>query len=229
MSKRKLPSDDLSPPSFSPRSSGTMPCSSGMDLLTQEPSVTQHHPSLGRSMFLKRSHHHYAHQYSRRNSGNLANKSTSRGKGVPLRDDTLSYKLATQSSFESRRHSVLWKMKTPRTLVCYMDEWGICSQQTKEKPFIRPARIRSGFLATDAVSSDPGKMVCGICDKLLRRKPFFLGSTLSSTEVSVVAVLVCGHLYHADCLEQKTSFEDRRDPHCPLCAGLLPKVEDSRE
>ncbi|XP_008336969.3 uncharacterized protein [Malus domestica] len=130
MSKRKLPSDDLSPPSFSPRSLGTMPCSSGMDLLTQE-----HHPSLGRSMFLKRSHHHYAHQYSRRNSGSLANKSTSRGKGVPLRDDTLSYKLATQSSFESRRHS-----------------------ETKEKPFIRPARIRSGFLAMDAVSSDPGKM-----------------------------------------------------------------------
>ncbi|XP_009358550.2 uncharacterized protein LOC103949173 isoform X2 [Pyrus x bretschneideri] len=192
MSKRKLPSDDHSPPSFSPHSSDTMPCSSGMDLLTQE-----HHPSLGRSMFLRRSRHHYAHQYSRRTSGNLANTSTSRGKGVPLHDDKLSYKLATQSSSESRRHSA------------------------KEKPFLWPARIRSRFLATDAVSPDPGKMVCGICDKLFRRKPFFLGSTLSSTEVSVVAVLVCGHLYHADCLEQKTSFEDRHDPHLPIVRRII--------
>ncbi|KAM2928437.1 hypothetical protein COP2_035684 [Malus domestica] len=50
MSKKKLPSDDHSLPSFSPRSSDTMPCSFAMELLTQE-----HHPSLGRSMFFKRS------------------------------------------------------------------------------------------------------------------------------------------------------------------------------
>ncbi|RXH99839.1 hypothetical protein DVH24_021641 [Malus domestica] len=47
MSKKKLPSDDHSPPSFSPRSSDTMPCSFAMELLTQE-----HHPSLGRSITL---------------------------------------------------------------------------------------------------------------------------------------------------------------------------------
>ncbi|CAB4288700.1 hypothetical protein PRUPE_7G250900 [Prunus persica] len=244
MGKRKLPSDhsQTHPPPFSPHPSDLadiMPCSSGMELLSQEkplhsvdsgeqlkslssvldstdsslkllnahPSVAQqHHPSLGRSTFFKRSRHHYAHQYSRRNSGNLANTSTSRGKGVPLRDDKLSYKLATQSNSESRRHS-----------------------EIRENPFLRQPRIRSSYLTTDAASPDPGKMVCEICEKLLRRKPFLLGSTLSSTEVSVVAVLGCGHAYHADCLEQKTSFEDRRDPHCPLCLGLLPKVEDSRE
>lgn len=103
------------------------------------------------------------------------------------------------------------------------------SPEIRENPFLRQPRIRSSYLTTDAASPDPGKMVCEICEKLLRRKPFLLGSTLSSTEVSVVAVLGCGHAYHADCLEQKTSFEDRRDPHCPLCLGLLPKVEDSRE
>lgn len=100
--------------------------------------------------------------------------------------------------------------------------------EIKEKPFFRPARIRSSYLVMDAASADPMKMLCGICQKPLRRKPFFLGITLSSTEVSVVAVLVCGHVYHADCLEQKTSFEDRRDPPCPLCVGLLPKIDDSR-
>ena len=41
----------------------------------------------------------------------------------------------------------------------------------------------------------------------------------SSTDLSVVAVLVCGHVYHAECLEQKTRHEDIRDPPCPLCVS----------
>ncbi|XP_016651587.1 PREDICTED: uncharacterized protein LOC103341139 isoform X3 [Prunus mume] len=177
MGKRKLPSDhsQTHPPPFSPHPSDLadiMPCSSGMELLSQEkplhsvdsgeqlkslssvldstdsslkllnahPSVAQqHHPSLGRSTFFKRSRHHYAHQYSRRNSGNLANTSTSRGKGVPLRDDKLSYKLATQSNSESRRHS-----------------------EIRENPFLRQPRIRSSYLTTDAASPDPGKMVAAM-------------------------------------------------------------------
>ncbi|XP_024182461.1 uncharacterized protein LOC112187771 isoform X2 [Rosa chinensis] len=236
MGKRRPRSDDHSPPFSHPPPSDIISCSSGMELLSEEkhlhsvdsgkqlkplssvldttgtslkllhahPSAAQHHQSLGRSTFFKRSRHYYAHQYSRRNSGSVANASTSRGKGTPSREEKLSYKLATQCSSDSGHHSV------------------------KEKPFFRPARIRSSYLVMDAASADPMKMLCGICQKPLRRKPFFLGITLSSTEVSVVAVLVCGHVYHADCLEQKTSFEDRRDPPCPLCVGLLPKIEDSR-
>ncbi|KAL6221628.1 hypothetical protein ACLB2K_005024 [Fragaria x ananassa] len=177
-----------------------------LKLLHAHPSAAQHHQSVGRSMFFKRSRHYYAHQYSRRNSGHVATASTSRGKGTPSREEKLSYKLATQCSSDSGCHS-----------------------EIKEKPFFRPARIRSSYLVMDAASADPMKMLCGICQKPLRRKPLFLGTTLSSTEVSVVAVLVCGHVYHTECLEQKTSFEERCDPPCPLCVGLLPKIEDLRE
>lgn len=36
-------------------------------------------------------------------------------------------------------------------------------------------------------------------------------------EYRVVAVLVCGHLYHAACLEKMTSELDQYDPPCPVC------------
>ncbi|KAF3453066.1 hypothetical protein FNV43_RR03499 [Rhamnella rubrinervis] len=235
MGKRKRASDQnqTQPPISCPPPSDTMPCSSRMELLSEEkplhaidsdalkplssvldltdgsmklrnahPSMAQHHQSLGRSIFLKRSRHYYGHQYSRRNSANFTNASASRGKGTS-HDDKLSFKMATQGNSDSGRLS-----------------------ECREKAFGRPERIRSSSLVMDAASLDLVKMVCGICQKPLRRKPYFLGSTLASTELSVVAVLVCGHIYHADCLEQKTSFEERRDPPCPLCMDSLSKVDD---
>lgn len=42
-----------------------------------------------------------------------------------------------------------------------------------------------------------------------------------SCELSAVAVLVCGHVYHANCLEQRTPFEELHDPTCPVCASLF--------
>ncbi|GMI82545.1 hypothetical protein like AT1G75400 [Hibiscus trionum] len=53
---------------------------------------------------------------------------------------------------------------------------------------------------------------CGACSKLLADR-----STWSSNEISVVSVLVCGHVYHAECLEKMTIEADRYDPVCPIC------------
>jgi len=37
-----------------------------------------------------------------------------------------------------------------------------------------------------------------------------------------IAVLSCGHLYHADCLERITSPADMCHPQCPSCACFSP-------
>ncbi|RDX67092.1 hypothetical protein CR513_54073, partial [Mucuna pruriens] len=151
-----------------------------MKLVNTHPTTTNHHQSLGRSIFLKRSRHYYGHQYSRRNSTNHANTSSSRGK------------------------------------------------EYREKVFSRPERIRSSSLGMSAISPNKTDMVCGICEKLLSRKINFFGSSTSCCELSVVAVLVCGHVYHANCLEQRTSFEELRDPPCPVCASLLLQDHDNK-
>ncbi|CAM8941600.1 unnamed protein product [Rhodiola kirilowii] len=53
---------------------------------------------------------------------------------------------------------------------------------------------------------------CGVCSKLLSEK-----SSLPSNELAVVAVLVCGHVYHAECLERMTLEVSKYDPACPVC------------
>ncbi|URD98147.1 zinc finger, C3HC4 type, domain containing protein [Musa troglodytarum] len=59
---------------------------------------------------------------------------------------------------------------------------------------------------------------CKICSKLLQKKsPWSSHKVVSSNELSVVAVLFCGHAYHAECLDNLTPETDRHDPPCPVC------------
>ncbi|KAL2936289.1 RING finger protein 32 [Bienertia sinuspersici] len=59
---------------------------------------------------------------------------------------------------------------------------------------------------------------CGICSKLLSEKSAWSTQKfVAGNELSVVAVLVCGHVYHAECLETITPEFNKYDPACPIC------------
>jgi hypothetical protein len=61
-----------------------------------------------------------------------------------------------------------------------------------------------------ALSPDQG--VCKLCLKLLKEQ-----SSWNGHELAVVAVLFCGHAYHANCLDSITAETERYDPPCPVC------------
>lgn len=59
---------------------------------------------------------------------------------------------------------------------------------------------------------------CGICSKLLAEKSSWsTQKIIASNDLSVVSVLICGHVYHAECLERMTSDINKYDPACPVC------------
>lgn len=151
----------------------------------------QNHGSSHR-ILLRHSRHPFGRHYSRRSSSNYSDASPSNWKGSPLYDTKLSFKPESKdlSAFPYRGSRI----------------------------FQKPERIRSNSFGDNSVSGDVRKMECRICQKRLRKNPFIFESS-SSTDLSVVAVLVCGHVYHAECLEQKTSHEDSQDPPCPLCVN----------
>ncbi|KAK4803793.1 hypothetical protein SAY86_003610 [Trapa natans] len=65
-------------------------------------------------------------------------------------------------------------------------------------------------------SSD--RQTCWICSKLLTDKSVWnTQKIVANNELSVVAILECGHTYHADCLESMTTEIDKYDPSCPIC------------
>ncbi|KAK1352229.1 60S ribosomal protein L44 [Heracleum sosnowskyi] len=68
-------------------------------------------------------------------------------------------------------------------------------------------------------SSSGDVTTCGVCSRLITEKSSWARqSIIGINEVAVVAVLVCGHVYHVECLENMTPSEiSKYDPPCPVC------------
>ncbi|XVF01064.1 hypothetical protein REPUB_Repub04eG0055500 [Reevesia pubescens] len=79
---------------------------------------------------------------------------------------------------------------------------------------------REKMSKSSGISASPSVhlQTCGVCSKLLSEKSLWSSQKIIiSNELSVVSVLTCGHVYHAECLEIMTPEIDKYDPACPIC------------
>ncbi|CAI9100861.1 OLC1v1038046C1 [Oldenlandia corymbosa var. corymbosa] len=168
---------------------------------------------------LQAPHHHFSRamlyknprycsrKYYRRNIANHGDASTSHASDTHPIDGSIIFQLANKySSCDSTLHT-----------------------EGFDRAFVKPERIRSRLFGTSAVSSSVGKMRCGICEGSLRKKLHSAGGVGASSDLSVVAVLVCGHVFHADCLERNTCKTTQMDPPCPMCPRLTSHVDATGE
>lgn len=106
-----------------------------------------------------------------------------------------------------------WSMRTFSELVAssQRERWSFDSE------FLGSAIGKSESSSALSYSPSSDMQNCGICSKLLTDRSSWSSQKIVVTEMSVVAVLVCGHVYHAECLEAMTQEIDRYDPSCPTC------------
>ncbi|VVB09678.1 unnamed protein product [Arabis nemorensis] len=66
--------------------------------------------------------------------------------------------------------------------------------------------------------SNHQQLTCGACSRPLSERSLWSSQKIFMTnELSVSAILACGHVYHGECLEQMTLEVDKFDPSCPIC------------
>ncbi|OIW03508.1 hypothetical protein TanjilG_31021 [Lupinus angustifolius] len=108
-----------------------------------------------------------------------------------------------------------WSMLTFSELVAssQRERWSFDSEH-----FDSGRRKISGSSSRFSYSPSMDLQSCGTCLKLLtERSTWNTQKLIANNDLSVVAVLICGHAYHAECLETMTLEADKYDPPCPLC------------
>ncbi|CAN1835490.1 hypothetical protein LINPERHAP1_LOCUS34448 [Linum perenne] len=100
-----------------------------------------------------------------------------------------------------------WSMRTFSELVASSQRgrWSFDGEQFDASGGDKTSGSSSRFSSSPSVAPH----TCSSCSKLL--------NDVSPWRSQVVAVLDCGHVYHAECLEAATSEVDKYDPVCPTC------------
>ncbi|XP_068339029.1 uncharacterized protein [Pyrus communis] len=108
-----------------------------------------------------------------------------------------------------------WSMRTFSELVTYSqrERWSFDSEN-----FGSIHGKLTGSSSRFSCSPSIDLQSCGVCSKLLtERSSWSIQKIIAGSDTSVVSLLVCGHLYHAECLETMTLEVDKSDPACPIC------------
>lgn len=199
-------------------SSALNPSPTTISFPTTEPSPAPSYPLLYNSTPSRRARRSPGHQLLRQISDSRIlglkspnNNSISEGRQSFVLS-TCSNDLATGSQAGS---SDGWSMRTFSELVAssQRERWSFDSEH-----FGSIHGKLSGCSSRFSCSPSIDMQSCGVCSKLLtERTSWSIQKIVASSEISVAAVLVCGHVYHAECLETMTLETDRYDPVCPIC------------
>ncbi|KAL1209369.1 hypothetical protein V5N11_028445 [Cardamine amara subsp. amara] len=135
------------------------------------------------------------------------NYSTSEGRSSFVLS-TCSNDLATGSHYASSEGD--WSMNAFCELVAQSqrERWSFDSEH------LGSGRRRLSGCNSSRFSFSPSvdQQACGNCSKLLTER-----SSNARFDLPIAAVLACGHVYHAACLETVTSETEKYDPMCPIC------------
>ncbi|KAL1210140.1 hypothetical protein V5N11_029564 [Cardamine amara subsp. amara] len=104
-----------------------------------------------------------------------------------------------------------WSMNTFSELVAYSqrERWSFDSEHLGSgRRKLSGGSSRFSFSPSIVVE----QQTCGACSKLLTER-----SSVANFELPIAAVLACGHVYHAECLETMTTEIEKYDPACPIC------------
>ncbi|KAL6849907.1 hypothetical protein ACP4OV_020534 [Aristida adscensionis] len=152
------------------------------------------------------------HQLCRKISdGNTSSLKTFSGNSYAERSPSSSMpSICSNDLFSGISHgesSDAWSTCTPELAAKSQSRWSVDSELIGSAA---SKLSRSNSSHPIALSSE--QEVCKLCSRLLKER-----SSWNGHELAVVAVLFCGHGYHANCLDNITAESDKYDPPCPVC------------
>ncbi|KAF6144199.1 hypothetical protein GIB67_004872 [Kingdonia uniflora] len=189
----------------------SVPSASSSSILKADPSASQSHLHSANMVPSRFSGRSPSHQFLRQVSDSRILGFRSPSNSTPERRQSLA--LSQGGSSDGWSRCTFSKLYSELVASSHREQW---SFDTETSDSCR-GKI-SGSNRSSLESPIIDMQTCGACSKALTEKCLLsTGKIVANSELSVVAVLICGHVYHAECLENMTSETDRYDPPCLVC------------